>query len=79
MGRHQVGHKKLLLSQLFVDLIIFSHEMFINFLFGLAKLIQYGVRNVLRRHFELTADMMLHQLPEKGIVGIGQQIIEPNA
>ena len=79
MGAHQVGHQILLQSQLLVQPGVFFPEFFINCIFRLAHPFEHRVADVLRSHLELAAHMILHQLPEKGIVRVRQQIVEADS
>jgi hypothetical protein len=70
MGGHQVRHQILLLARPFGQFIKVARELQIAFDMGFAHFIQNGGRAMLRRHLELSADMMLDQFTEKAFVFI---------
>ena len=75
---HKIGHKILLLAQLLIHPGKFFHETPVHPAAGLAHKPGYPVRNVLRSYFQLAADMMLTQLPEKIVLG-QHEIVEADA
>ena len=79
MGGHQIGHHILLEPQLLVEPLILLEEPRIDLMPGLAHLVQHRVGHMLRSHLQLAGDVVLDQLLEKGIAGIGQQIVEADA
>ncbi len=79
MGGHQIRHKELFLSELFIEPVVFSDKFFINFFPRFPEVLQYPVRDVFRRHFQLTADVMFHQFFEKRVVRVRHQIVKADA
>ncbi len=76
MRGHQVRHKELLFAKLLIEPVILPDKPLVDRFPRFAHLLQHRVRDVFRRHLELSADMMFHQFPEKGIVSVRQQIVE---
>lgn len=79
VGGHEVWHQILIHSQFFIELLIFFPEALVYRIFRFSHTAEYGIGNMLRRHLQLAADMMENQLPEKSIILIRQQIVEPDA
>ena len=79
MGGHQIRHEILLFADAFGQLIKPLLKPAVSIDRRLAHAAEYLIRAVLRRHLELTTDMILDQLLEKSIVVIRQQVVETNA
>ena len=79
VGRHEVGHDVLLHALLLVDPFVFLHKLLVYGVRGLAHHAQDLIGHVLRRDLQLAGDVITHQLFEKRIARVSQQIIEPDA
>ena len=77
MGGHQIRNQVLIPAKLPVDCLIFLHKRLINLIAGLAHLLKHRVRHMFRRHLKLPAYMVSAQFPEKSIVLIRHNVIEP--
>lgn len=62
-------------SKFSVNFFIFLDKSLINILSGLSHVFQYMIRNVFRRHLQLTADVIAAKLLEKGVIRIIDQIV----
>ena len=79
VGRHEVGHDVLLHALLLVDPFVFLHKLLVYGVRGLAHHAQHLIGHVLRRDLQLAGDVIAHQLLEKRVARVGQQIVEPDA
>ena len=79
MGGHEIGDDILVLAGLFVDLVKETDKVPIDCRAGLAHPGQDIVGDMLGRHPQLAADMVLTELPQKGPVPVRQQIVEAEA
>ena len=79
MRGHQVRDEELVFPQFFIQLFIFFTEFLIHGVFRFAHTGQDRIGNMLRGNLQLPADMVVYQLPEKGVVLIRQQIIKAYA
>ena len=65
MGRHEIRHQELILPARFIHLLIAFGKFLIDFMLRFSHHCKHRIRNVLRGYLELSADMILHQFPEK--------------
>ena len=79
MAGHEVGDEILIHAVLPVQGKIFFHKLVVHRVFGLAHPGEDGVGHMLRGDFQLTGNVVLHQLPEKGVFFVRQQIVEADA
>ena len=79
MGGHQVGHQILLLADAFGLLIKAPAEAVEVLDVRLAHLVQHVVDTMLGGNLELPADVVLHQLLQKGGVGVGVEVVVADA
>ena len=79
MGGHEIGHDILVLAGLFVGLVKEADKVPVNSASGLAHPGEDIVGDMLGRHPELAADMILAELPQEGPVPVRQQVIEAKA
>ena len=79
MAAHQVGDEVLLLFDALCQLIKALLEPAVRLDMGLAHEVKDVVGAVLRCDLELTADVVLDQLPEEAFVLVAQEIIIPDA
>ena len=79
VGGHEVGHQELLLPQLLGDAVKFLRKSLVNVDVGLAHGVQNVAGAVLRGHLQLTGDVVLDQLLEKGVVGVLHHIVVPDS
>ena len=79
--RHQIRHHELLQSASVVGLLEQLHELLVHLMLRLAHHAEYGIGNVLRRHAQLPAHMVLAQLAHErlALVAIRQHVIEADA
>ena len=78
MGGHQIGHQILLFSDPSGFGIEFALKLPVQFDVRLPHAIQNMGRTMLRRHTQLPADMVLHQLFQERIAGILQHVVVPD-
>ena len=76
---HEIGHHELLHVLLLVDLFVFFEEPEVDRVARLAHFLKNMVGDVLRRDLELAGDVIAHQLVEKCLGLVGQQIVEADA
>ena len=76
---HEIRHDELLHVLLLVDLLILLKELEVDRMTRLSHLLQHMVGDVLRRDLELAGDVIAHQLVEKCLGLVGQQIVEADA
>ena len=76
---HEVRNEVLLLADGFGDGEEFFAEALVHREGRFAHAGKHRVGAMLGRDLELTADVILHQLAEKGVVGIGHEVIKANA
>ena len=62
---HEVRHQILLLALLLIELLILSPEPLEHIEVGLSHIVQHRGHTVLRGHLQLSADVVVHQFPEK--------------
>ena len=79
MAGHEVGDKVLIHAVLPVQGKIFFHKPVIYRVPGLAHPGEDGVGYVLRGDLQLAGNVILYQLPEKGVLFVRQQIVEADA
>ena len=79
MAGHEVGDEILIHAVLPVQGKIFLHKLIIHRVPGLAHPGENRVGHMLRGDFQLTGNVVLHQLPEKGVLFVRQQIVEADA
>ena len=79
MRRHEVRNQVLFLAQIGVNARIAVAETLVHGIVRFAHDRKHRIGYVLGRHFELAAHMMLAQLANECVVGIGKRVIEPNA
>ena len=61
MGGHKIRHQILVHTQTLIHLLVLLCKINIHFVMGLSHLIQNSIADMFRRHFQLTADMILTQ------------------
>ena len=79
MGRDKVWHEILLLADTSVDGFVLFFEAQIHPERGFVHIGKHLFGTMLGRNFELTADVMFHQLAEKGLILIVHNKIKANA
>ena len=79
MAGHEVGDEILIHTVLPVQGKIPLHKLVVHRVFGLAHPGENRVGYVLRGDLQLTGNVVLHQLPEKGVLLVRQQIVEADA
>ena len=79
MAGHQIGHDVLLFPHLLIKTAVFFQKAAVNRIGGLAHHREHRIGDVLGRNLELSRDVMAHQLAQKGIVLIAEQVIEPDS
>ena len=79
MAGHEVGDEILIHAVLPVQGKIFFHKLVVHRVPGLAHPGENRVGHMLRGDLQLTGNVVLHQLPEKGVLLIRQQIVEADA
>ena len=79
VGGHEIGHQILLLAVFFRQGVIFAAEVVVHIGKGLAHIVQHPGADVLRRHLQLAADMVPHQLGEKVAVFVPEHIVKADA
>ena len=78
MRRHKIRHQILIHTKTLIHLLVLLCKINIHFVMGLSHLIQNSIADMFRRHFQLTADMILTQFFQECFVLICQQIIKTN-
>ena len=76
VGGHQIGNNILFLSGLLVHLIKKADKLAVYPVPGLSHLRENIVRDMLRRHTQLSADVVLTEFSQKSPVPVRQQIIK---
>ncbi len=76
---HEVGNQVLLLAAFLGQLEVFLTEGLIDVEVGLAHAPQDGGGAMLGGHLQLTRHVILHQLAEESIIGVGQEVVEADA
>ena len=79
VGGHEVGHEVLLLVVGLVELLISAPELFKDAKMRLTHVVQHRGHAVLRRHLQLAADVVLHQLAEKVLILVLQHVVIADA
>ena len=79
MAGHEVGNQVLLLATLTAEVEIPLAEGLVDVEVGLAHASQNRGGAMLGGDLQLTRYVILHQLTEEGVVGIGQQVVEADA
>ena len=79
MAGHEIGHQELIHIVLLVQSKIFVHKPIVYRVPGLAHAAEHRIGHVLRGDLQLPGDVVLHQLPEEGVLGVGQKIVKANA
>ena len=79
MAGHEVGNQVLLQAILAAQGEILLHKPVVHRISGLAHPGKHRIGNVLRGNLQLTGHMILHQLPEEGLLLLCQQIVKANA
>ena len=79
MGGHEIGHHILFQTTLLVEPLVLGQELVVYRSGRLSHLLQHRVGNVFRSHLQLAGHMIFHQLFEKRVVLIGQQVVKANA
>ena len=76
---HEVGDQILVHAKFLVQRKILVHKFVVDGVLGLAHALEDRIGHVLGGDLQLAGDMVLHELPEEGVLLIRQQIIEPDA
>ena len=79
MGADQIRHQVLVHPAGAVHLIITPGKCGVNAVGRFPQHTQYALRYMLRRDLQLPGNVMLHQLPEEGVVLVQHHIIEADA
>ena len=79
MAGHQIRHQILLRATLLVQLLVLPPELQKHVKVRLSHVVQYRADAVLRRHLQLSRDMVLHQLLKERPVLVLQHIVVPDA
>ena len=79
MRRHQIRYKVLFPAKRQVRLLICLRKRAVNPDARFSHFFQHCIGDVLGRHFQLTADMVFAQFPQKSAVFIVHQIVEPDS
>ena len=78
MAGHEVGHQELIHIVLLVQGEIFGDKLVVHGISGFAHAAEHRIGHMLRGHFQLAGDVVLHQLPNEGIFFVCQEIVKPD-
>ena len=76
MRGNQIRDQVLLHPQFFIHAAVLLRKGLINAVGRLSHQPQHPLGNMFRRHLQLTAHMILAQLPQELVGGIGQHVVK---
>ena len=79
VGRHEVGHKVLLLVICLVETLVLAPKPLKHIEMGLAHIVQHRGNAVLRSHLQLAADVVVHQFLKKRLILVLEHIVVADA
>ena len=79
MGAHEVGYQILVHAAFPVHPLILLHELQVDAVARFSKHVKDPVRDMLRRHLQLSGNMVFHQFPQESVIRIGSDVIKTHA